>query len=286
MNTSRILVAGASGMLGTQIVRTAAERGHHVRALTRSGTLVPHVHDYVRGDLMVPSSLRDAVLGIDTVISCAGSSMSMSRWGERRSFRSVDTAGNIALIDAARNAGVKKFVYVSVAGAAALRRTEYCDAHLRVEEYLVASSMEFTIVRPTGFFGFLLPMLDMARSGRGVVIGEGSARTNPVDERDVADACVRSVTTDDHFVDAGGPEILTRREIVEIAFRCAGRTPRIRTVAPGVMRTAIAPMRLLQPRIHALLDFGIAVSTADSVAVGFGRRRLEEYFRDHLSKEK
>lgn len=271
-------------MLGRLVVQQLLDKGISVRVLRRSASPAASVlnsaqFETVIADLTHPGSLRGACDGIDAVISCAGASMDMKRFSDRTSFMTVDLHGNSALLKEAVRAGVKKFVYVSVGGEGPYRTTEYVRAHHVFEEHLTASGLPYSIVRPAGFFAFLAEIAAMARKGRGFLIGDGHCRTNPVHEREVAQTCVAALHTQETVVNAGGPEIFTRRQIVELAFAVAGRTPSIVSVPPAVFSAMTAPMRLFNPRIHALLAFGAAVSTADAVVPVYGKERLEEYFR-------
>jgi uncharacterized protein YbjT (DUF2867 family) len=281
--TGRVLVAGATGQLGRQVAGELGRRGWRVRALTRDpvrlAALGLPAEAALRGDLTDPASLRAACAGVDAVVSCAGASMRLGGLGDRRGFMEVDWAGNRALLEAARAAGVRRFVYVSVFGAERLRGTVYVDAHERFVDALAASGMDHAVVRPTGFFSFLGELVRMAAKGRGAVIGDGRARTNPVHEADVAAACADALAGTERRIDVGGPDTFTRRELVELAFRAVGRTPRIMTVPPGAFRAVAALARPLNPRIAALLEFGTEVSLADCVAPARGTRRLEDHFR-------
>lgn len=278
---ARILIAGATGTLGRAAVRQLKERGDFVRGLGRYvPTLRPlPLDETFEGDLTNPESLEGCCDGVDTVLSCAGASMRLDIWGDRISFSAVDFAGNRNLLAEAQRAGVGRFIYVSLHAAESLLRTEYARAHEGFVALLRRSGVPFTVIRPTGFFEFFGEILRMAQKGQGVVIGSGTARTNPVHEEDVAAVCAEAVRGTESEISVGGPHTLTRREIVELAFDVAGRPPKIRSVPPWLFRGLVSPVRLLNPRIHALMVFGAAVSTIDVVAPAVGQRDLRTYFR-------
>lgn len=285
-----VLVTGASGHLGGRVVAALVNGGYHVRALSRHPTALHRLptppQEAARGDLTVPATLAGVCDGADAVVACGGASMRLGALRDRTSFEAVDFQGNAHLLDRAREAGVRRFVYVSVFGAEQLRRCEYVDAHERFAERLAGSGIGHTVVRPTGYFAFLADLLHQAARGRAAVVGDGSARTNPVHEADVADACLRAL--DDgapQSVAIGGPDVLTRREIVLLAQEAAGRRSPVRSISPSLARAASAPLRLLNPRLHALLEFGVDVSLVDVVAPAQGRRRLGDYFARALAAE-
>ncbi len=272
-----ILVAGATGQLGRCVVHELKQQGHRVRVIARNPTNV-EADEKVHADLTKPETLNGACTGADAVISCAGASMLMSGFGNRQAFYQVDWQGNANLLAEAQQQRVTKFVYVSLAHADEMRQVEYADAHARFAEALQASGMPHTIISPTGFFGFMLEILKYAKRGRGVLIGDGSYRTNPIHEADVARACVEALTSNERELPIGGPEIFTRREITELAFDVLGRPPKLLKVSPGLFNGLIAPLKLINPRLHALMAFGVAVTQMDCVAPAYGMQRLRDYF--------
>lgn len=276
----RVLVAGASGQLGRHVVDELRRRGYRVRALSRRPErLAAAVDEAVRGDLLDPASLRAACEGVDVTFSCAGSSMNLNDLRDRRGPLEVDWGGNRNLLAAARAAGVRRFVYVSVFGGEGMRHLEYTGAHERFVDELAACGIEHTVVRPTGFFSFFGEIANMARRGRGIVIGDGVARTNPVHEADLAAVCADAVAGGAREIAVGGPETFTRDEIVRVAFRAIGRAPKLTHVPPGFFRAAAAAAKPLNRRLAALLAFGAEVSQVDCVAPAHGSHRLEDYFR-------
>lgn len=276
----KILVAGSTGQLGKCVLRELNGRRYAVRALARDAGRMAglEVDGVVIADLTKPETLRGACDGVDAVISCAGAAMSFNRFGDRRSFYEVDYRGNLNLLGEAKKAGVKKFVYVSLSSADKLRQTEYADAHEKFVDELRSSSLDHTVVRPTGFFGIHLEILKFASKGRGLVIGSGDCRTNPIHEADVAAACVEALEKVDDELIVGGPDVFTRRETVELAFTVLNRQPSLVSVPPWAFKLMINPLKLINRRIHALMDFGVAVSQIDVMAPKFGSQRLSDYF--------
>jgi uncharacterized protein YbjT (DUF2867 family) len=110
------------------------------------------------------------------------------------------------------------------------------------------------------------------------VIGDGRAQTNPIHEGDVARACVDALTSAETEPAVGGPEIYTRKKIVQLAFEALDRPPRLRFVQPSIMKVPIAATRLINPRLHGLFEFGLAVTQIDVIAPKYGTARLEDYF--------
>ena len=225
--------------------------------------------------------LDQAMAGVDVVVSALGGSIGLSLRA-RPSYVDVDTAGNLALLRAAERAGVERFVYVGVHSGPGWGHTRYVQAHERVSEALVASPLSATTVRPVGVFTAFDDFLDMARRGRGFVFGDGSAVTNPVHPLCVAEAVVGAIDGGPEDRSVGGPEVLSRRRIVELAFEAMGKEPRITGVPPGLVRGMAPLVRPLHPRLGELLAFVVAVTTVDATAPPIGSRDLATWYRERL----
>lgn len=289
MNTpTTILVAGAGGHAGQYIVPMLLQQGYSVRILTRNRTKLvaqysrasyPNV-EIIEADITKPSSLQGVFHGVDTVISTVGASLDMFNFSDRRSFHEVDFLGNSNLLKEAVAANVRKFVYVSAFNAETTN-TAYTNEHEAFVKLLRQSGLEYTIVRPTGFFYINAEFVKMAQQGRGMLVGDGSARTNPIHEEDVAKACVQALSSTEQTMNIGGAETFTRKEIVELAFRTVGKKPSISRIPFGIMNLGSKIARVFNRRIGEMVEFGAVVATQDCVAPAVQTsHRLEAYFRE------
>jgi len=280
----KVLVAGATGVVGREIVLLLKQRGHFVRTLskdrTRAASLQP-IADEVRVlDATTEGSVAGACQGVELVVSALGAPVSPSGKG-RRSFADVDLKANLNLLAEAERAKVRRFVYVGVFTLPVYASTAYVQAHARVEERIRQSGLEYGFVRTTGVFGALAEMLPMALKGPVPVIGDGSAVTNPIDERDVAEAVLRAVeASGSSELDIGGPETLSRRQIAEVAFTALGRPARLMNMPVWVMTLVRWIYGLFNRRMGEFLGFMALVATHPCVAPSFGKRRLLDHFAE------
>lgn len=277
----KVLVAGATGTVGRHVVRSLVSSGYSVRALSRHSDSPANVgaHEIHTGDLTAPGSITGACSGIDAVISCAGASLKIGFLSQRSGFLSIDYAGNRNLLAEARRAGVTRFIYVSLAGAAGLLATEYAEAHERFANELIRSGIACTIMRPTGLFSTFAELLPMARLGIMPLVGSGLARTNPIHEADVAQACKEALSGTEETRTIGGPETFTRHRLAELPFDALGKTPQLLSLPPVALRAAVRLWKPLHPRISAVIDFGLQVTQMDVIAPRYGARRLGDYLR-------
>src|SRR5437764_4364312 len=152
----RVLVAGASGHLGGHILSECRERGYWTRALARTEqkalALRPCADDVFVGEATEAETLSGLFKGIEAVVSCLGASVAATSLPDKRSYHDVDYVGNRNLLYAAKAAGVRHFVYVSVFATPGYAQTAYVRAHEDFANELKASGLKYAIVRPTGFF--------------------------------------------------------------------------------------------------------------------------------------
>ena len=224
-----ILVVGATGLLGTEICRRLRAVGKPVRGLVR-GTSDPGKLaelgklgvELVRGDLKDAPSLGPACAAVETVISTASSTFSRQQ-GD--SIDTVDRKGQIAVIDAARSAGVEHFIFISFRDNP---RIQYplTVAKRAAEQHLKESGLTYTILQASYFMEvWLTPMLgfDYA-SGKVRIYGDGTNRISWVSYKDVAQiaaAAVDQPAAGNATLNIGGPEALTPLEVVRL-FEAAG----------------------------------------------------------------
>jgi uncharacterized protein YbjT (DUF2867 family) len=284
-----VLVAGATGVVGRGVARLLHEAGSRVKTLSRDPArargLAGIADEIATGDATLPASLRGMLDDVDAVASCLGAPPKLGG-SERRSFRAVDTVANLNLLEEARRADVRRFVYVAVHPQPGYDQTAYVRAHEEVVEGLRASGISHGVVRPTGLFPSFDPFLAMARRGIAWLPGDGRAITNPVHPLDVAEACLEALSLSDNTVfSVGGPDILTREEIVWLAFDAFGKRPRVFHIPAGTLLGIARAGRPFHRRFAEIVEFAARVFTSECVAPRRGNRRLAEHFRQLAAKD-
>jgi uncharacterized protein YbjT (DUF2867 family) len=135
-------------------------------------------------------------------------------------------------------------------------------------------------VRPTGFFSAITAaFLPMARRGRMFDMGAGHARTNPISEHDLADIVADVGLGGDgpRDVAAGGPEVMTRREMLERIAAAVHKPVAITGLPIWLMRGSAAILRGLHPRMGQFMQFIIEIAQRDLIAPALGSTRLADY---------
>lgn len=271
----RVLVAGATSRVGRALSRDLVSAGHSVRAMSRTGASVG-AQEAVAADVLRPESLGVAVDGVDAVISLIGAPLwPVPRPGRETTFEATDRDGNIALFTAAQAARVRRVVYLSVFGEYP-QGLGYVDSHRAVEAWLARSGLPHAVVRPTGFFGSFDLFGALGRARLGVCVGAGTARTNPIHEEDLA-TVLASGLHEEGVIACGGPDVLSRREIAELAL--AGARAPVAPVPPALLLAQAAAARVVSRRVSDVLRFIHHISLHDAVAPMRGSRRLQDYLR-------
>jgi len=279
MTGKKVLIAGATGYLGQYLLKEAKKQGYWVRALTRDSNRLSHLSSYIDdlfiGEITNPDSLVGVCKDIDVVISAVG----ITKQKDGFTYMDVDYQGNKNLLDCALSDGVSKFIYISVFNAQSMRSLKIIQAKEQFARELSRSSLDHTIIRPTGFFSDMAEFLKMATNGRGYVFGSGEQKINPIHGEDLAKVCIEEITSDNRIVDIGGPEILTYNQILSIAFDAAGKKPKISKV-PIWMRNVILKLARLftSVKTYGPLEFFMTVLAIDMVAPIYGSRHLQEFF--------
>lgn len=283
----RILLVGGTGHLGREVLQQLLQKGYQVRLLSRKKRVSDSDQvEYRQGDLANPTSLRGCCDGCVAVISAAGGSLSLSPFKSRGSFFTTDYDAHRNLLTEARGAEIRRFVYVSVLPSEAVRKTIYVRAHEFFAQELLASSIPTVVIRPTGFFSTFGIILSLTRLRIFPLIGSGQGRTNPISETSLASLCVAALTADTGIIDAGGPEVLSRRDIAEHAFRARGLTPRFVHIPAGLVKLFLPFFRVLGHRYAELMNFLVRVQLEDVVAPKRDGQRLADFFRSLLKQRK
>lgn len=260
-----ILLVGGTGNLGGRIARHLAAHGLAFRALVRPGTDPGELRDLaaeiVRGDLRDPTSLRPAVQGIETVISSAHSLDRIMAGRRDLTIRDVDRDGYGNLVTAADGAGVERFVFISFPGAILASHTPFADAKLATEQRLHDSRMREVIVRPDAYQEqWLAPERRFDwRGGTVTIFGTGEGRAAYVGMEDVAEAVVRLAVLPDppRQVELGGPETMSRNELVAAFEQRLGRPIRRQRLPGLVMRVLAVALRPVHPGMASVMGMSV-----------------------------
>jgi NADH dehydrogenase len=260
MDEKTVAVAGGSGFIGRAIVRRLAGiPATRVRLLTRDAERARHKFEapanveFVSADVTNRDSLKSALAGASAVVNAVqfdGYPIENPRRG--LTFERVDYGGTVALLDAAKNAGVSHFIYISGAAADENSSQSGFRAKGRAERAIRESGLSYTIFRPSLVYGAgdrVMNMLVHALSISPVmpVPGTGQQKVQPVLVDDVA-ACVALALGGrgrNGAFDVGGPALMTFDDLIRLVMEITGRSRLIIHVPEAIMRLAGAAAEML-----------------------------------------
>jgi uncharacterized protein YbjT (DUF2867 family) len=278
-----ILVTGASGYVGSHIVKRLVEAGRSVRALVRNrayaeaeGRLAGLELDWVEGDVTRPESLATAMPGVEAVIHTVA--IAIEKGG--RKYEDINYRGTVNVVEAAKAAGVKRFINLCQLGADASLPYRFLASKGKAQEYVAGAGLNWTAFRPSVIWGpedefantfaKLLPISPIIYP----IIGDGQARFQPVWVGDVASTFVKSLddaSTIGRDLELGGPEVLTMAEIERRTLQAVGaRRLMVKTPIP-VLRVIVKLMEVLLPAppvTGSLLDLLAVNNTTQINAMG------------------
>lgn len=233
-----IAIAGATGTVGSIVARELLRRGEAVRVLVRTEDAAADWRargaEAVVADLTVPNSLNDFCRGADAIVTTASA---LLRSGAD-TIETVDVAGNRHLVDAAVRMGVKRFLFVSAAGASAASRIAFLRAKAIAEEYVKEKFPSWTILAPHLLMETWIELVVgiPVRAGIPVsLVGAGRALHSFISAQDVAAFVVAALRDDAigrRFV-LGGTLPVSWQEVVEQCQELVETPVEIRSLPPG-----------------------------------------------------
>jgi uncharacterized protein YbjT (DUF2867 family) len=283
-----VLLVGATGRLGSRIARELLSKGTSVRALCRPSSGYAGLQrlgaEIVFGDLREPPTLEAACAGVDTLVTTANT----ARRGGDDTVDSVDLQGTRDLIDAAKKAGVRHFIFMSALAADEKSPVPLMAAKGKNETYLRNSGMTWTIVAPNLFMESWATQIVQQPVQAGdpvIIVGEGRTRHTFIAEHDVAGfvvAAVNNPAAAHRRLAIGGPEALSWRDVVATYEKVLARSIEVQFQQPGhiVGKLAMAVQPLLAAMDHFESNFD---TSALAKEFGVQQTPLEAWVRASLA---
>ena len=296
-----LLVIGATGTLGRQVARRALDEGYQVRCLVRSPKKAAFLKEWgaelVQGDLCAPQSLPRSLEGVTAVIDAA-----TSRPTDSLSIKQVDWDGKVALIQAVKAAGVKRFIFFSILDAEKYPNVPLMEIKRCTELFVNEVGLDYTILQPCGFMQGLISQYAIPILERQAVWVTG--KSSPIaymDTQDIAKFAVRALSvpeTEKQTFPIVGSRAWSAEEIISLCERLSGRETRMTRMPLGLMRGVRVISRFFQWgwNVADRLAFAEVLATGkpmnasmDEVYRVFGldpqeTTTLESYMQDYFSR--
>lgn len=255
----KVFLTGATGFVGKGILAKLGEEGHHTVCLVRPGSERKRQQaeaakgeiTYVTGDLFDQESLIKAMNGCEAVIHLVG--IIREQPGKGITFSRIHTEGTRNVVEAAKQAGISRFVHMSALGARENATSAYHKTKYAAEKLVEASGIPSVIFRPSVIFGpgdeFVNMLADLVKMPVTPVLGNGSYPLQPVARETVADVFVQALSNPaatNQIVEAGGPKALTYGQILDSIGTALGKRH---------VRKFHIPIALMKPVITAMEGF-------------------------------
>jgi uncharacterized protein YbjT (DUF2867 family) len=283
-----LLLTGATGLVGSALLPRLTAGGRPVRCLVRDPRRLGAERVRVQlalGDLSDPPSFRNALRGVDTVVHLAAA----IRDQPGGSIEELNAVATWRMVQAARQAGVQRFVFFSAQSASAHNRTRFMRAKALAERAVADSGVPHTIFAPSIIYApgdvFLTLLERMALLPVVAISGSGHALFQPIWAEDVADCVMAALERPDGppRYELSGPETLSYDAIAELVLRAAGRPRPLMHVPLGVVSRGLRTLEaLMRSKAFATWDeaelmevsMTSPAGSADAEALGVAPKRM------------
>ena len=256
-----ILITGATGFVGRALVRQLFEAGYPVRTLLRPSPRTPRLPKGVPVEVAVVGlgdvrGLRAALRDVDTIIHLAGT----ENQGRNADLLGIDIQGTRNLAEAAKQAGVGRFIYLSHIGADRASAFPVHKAKGIAEEHIRKSGVPHTIIRSAVIYGpedhFTTNFADLLRRSLGFfpISGDGQTRIQPLWVEDLVTCLLWAMDnpeTIDKTYDVGGSEYFTLRQVLESIMAAIGKHRLLVPLPPPILRALVVTLETFNPRFPA-----------------------------------
>ncbi len=255
-------MAGANGQLGSVIVRKLAAAGVAVRAVGRNPqkleTLRAPGVETVAVDLMNLSALTEACRGVGQIVSTVNNNMGKGATSPTK----IDLTAHQNLCAAARNAGVRRILYVSAHGIDQDSPVDIFRIKWYIEDAIRRSGVPYVILRPTAFMDIWVDQIladAIRKKGAATIFGPGTAQANYIAVDDVAEFVVKILAREEvvnQVVEIGGPSSMSMNDVATLVEKQLGRGGRRRHIPVFAMRLLPPVVRLFDELTARMMTLG------------------------------
>ena len=264
-----LLIIGASGVLGHAAALHFLEKGHKVTAFVRDKNkatdLLQSGAEIIEGDITDPSGIKNIFKDVDIVLTAVHGMLGRGK----NSSENLDGRAHMQLIDEARRAGVKHFIYTSIAGAAPDSPFDFSRTKYSVEQHLIKSGLGYTILRPAAFMewhAYRLLGKGIIEKGKASILGKGETPMNFVAVKDVVvtiDKVITSVEYINTILTLAGPQNFTRNEVAEMFGKATCKPFTVKHLPIGMVKLLSIIFQPFHPGIARIMKLTLLTEGVD-----------------------
>ena len=280
----KVVLAGAYGNLGADVFRELVKNGNEVIALdiAQRDIGIDSGFKFIRIDVTDPKTLEGVCDGADAVITTVG----LTKGSATVSNYDIDYQGNLNLLNEAKKAGIKNFVYISVVKADTAPDVPMVHSKYLFEQELKKSGITYVIHRPTGYFYDIIKVFKpMIEKGKVTLLGKEPVYANIVSTEDFARFIVEHMTDENVTYSVGGKEKYSYEEIAKMCFEASGKEPVIKRASPAIFDILAWVNKCKKNGKDAIIKFSKWTLTHDMVGDTIaGDMSFAEYIKKSFEK--
>ena len=279
----KVVLAGAYGNLGADVFKELVKNGHEVIALDiAQRDIGVEPVKFIKIDVTDPKTLEGVCDGADAVVTTVG----LTKGSASVSNYDIDYQGNLNLLNEAKKAGIKNFVYISVVKADTAPDVPMVHSKYLFEQELKKSGLTYVIHRPTGYFYDIIKVFrPMIEKGKVTLLGKEPVYANIVSTEDFAKFIVDHMTDENVTYSVGGKEKYSYEEIARMCFEAAGKEPVIKRASPGIFDMLAWINKIKKNGKEAIIKFSKWTLTNDMVGdTVAGDMSFAEYIKKSFTK--
>ncbi|MDC7280578.1 MULTISPECIES: SDR family oxidoreductase [Pseudobutyrivibrio] len=276
----KIVLAGAYGNLGADIFKELIKNNHEVVALDmmQRELNIEGNYSFTQVDVTKPETLKGTCDNADVVITTVG----LTKGSATISNYEIDYQGNLNLLNEAKAAGVKQFVYVSVIKADMAPDVPMVHSKYLFEGELKKSGLSYVILRPTGYFYDIIKVFrPMIEKGAVTLLGKKAVHANVISTEDFANFIVKHMLDENAMYEIGGKETYSYEEIARMCFEAAGKEPVIKQAPEWLFDVLAFVNKLKKNGKEAIIRFSKFTLSNDMVGeTKYGEMSFAQYIKD------
>lgn len=286
MQDKKVLLAGATGYLGKHFLNALIKSNINTRVVVRNPNKLSYLQaddvELIKAEVTQPHSLKNVCNDIDTVVSTVG----ITRQKDGLTYQEVDYQANMNLLNEAKKANVKRFVYVSAINADKHRDVKLLAAKEAFVDELKQSGLEYLVVRPNGFFSDMADFLNMAKNNRVYLFGNGEQKFNPIHGKDLAQFMLESLFSKKGEISIGGAEILTLNQTAEMAFKALNKPCKITHLPDWIRHCTLFLLRTFTSvKTYGPIEFFLTLMAEDNIAPTYTCKHDLQTFFNHKAQD-
>ena len=279
----KVVLAGAFGNLGADILKELVKQGHEVVAADLKEREIEGLvgkYEFRQINAMKPETLKGICDGCEVAITTMG----LTGASKTLTADDIDYQGNVNFMNEAKAAGVKYFNYISVIRADEAPKVPMLDAKAKMEVELKKSGLTYVIYRPTGYFYDIAKVFKpMIEAGKVNLLGDGSCKCNVIDTPDFAEFIVKHMLDENKTYSIGGKETYTYKEIATMCAEAAGKQVEIKSAPTWLFDVLAFINKLNKSGKEAIIRFSKWTLTSDLVGdTVYGDASFKEYIKNYF----